>query len=440
MVVDGYPIWSKADNPEVLALYIFSLEQEGHDISTWTYDDFPDSPSDMLTKKKKKSRKRKSEAEGEPKQKKKSKKSKKEKAVGLGTYSEPSEKCTSNKPSSDMSTSSTPQTKLSKQVQTPPSVLISEPIPLNSAPPLNQLQANSEVTLSDQSPTRSDDYRDSDPKSPPTHNLPQTYINPSQSQTAGSLLYDFQGPSTPSEESSSEPISPDCSDDQSSPSHPEIDPSSAIILYQPRPIHLVECINKSYEAASKKALELLASTSAFPEAVQADWMEFQKWLNCEFSCIRHSSEQAMKSCINAASKQRDEKLKTIQEREARVIKDTQEAMNVEAEESLKAEMARTIFLTIEDELLEIVVARDLSKESEQKRREATLAEAKNSKAARLEAEWDEAARIEAARVLAEEDAIRAEAIKKQQAEDQRIASEQAEKDKTESGKAVSEAC
>src|ERR1044072_1976751 len=84
MTVDGYPVWSKADNPEVLAFYIFSLEQEGYDTSTWTYDDFPDCPPDMLTQKKRKSRKRKSEEEEKPKQKKKSKKSKKEKAVGLG--------------------------------------------------------------------------------------------------------------------------------------------------------------------------------------------------------------------------------------------------------------------------------------------------------------------------------------------------------------------
>src|ERR1044072_621492 len=66
MVVDGYPVWSKADNPEVLAFYILSLEQEGRDTSTGTYDDFPDCPPDMLTQKRRKSRKRKSEAEEEP--------------------------------------------------------------------------------------------------------------------------------------------------------------------------------------------------------------------------------------------------------------------------------------------------------------------------------------------------------------------------------------
>src|ERR1044072_3372092 len=421
MVVDGYLVWSKADNPEVLAFYIFSLEQEGYDTSTWTYDDFSDCPPDMLTQKKRKSRKRKSEAEEEPKQKKKSKKSKNEKVVGLGTYSEPSGKGISNKPSSTYSTS---QTKLSEQVQTPPNVFIPEPIPLNSAPPLKQFQTNSEATLSDQSPTKSADCRDSDPKSPPTLTLPQTYTDPSQSQTTKSLLYDFQGPSTPSDESSSESISPDYFDAQSSPSCAVIDPSSAIILYQPRPIHLVESINRSYEAASKKAIELLACTSASPETVQADWMKFQDWLSYEFSCIRHSSEQAMRSCIGAASKQRDEKLKAIQKREALVIKATKEAMNAKAEENLRAEMARTIFLTIEDELLEVVVARDQSREFEQKGRKAILAEAEKLKAARIEAERDEAAKLEADRMLAEEDAIRAEAMKQQQVENQRQASEQ----------------
>src|ERR1044072_8199752 len=142
-------------------------------------------------------------------------------------------------------------------------------------------------------------------------------------------------------------------------------------------------------------------------------MEFQDWLNYEFSCIRHSSEQAMRSCIDAASKQRDEKLKAIQKREALMIKATQEAMNAEAEENLRAEMARTIFLTIEDELLEIVVARDQSRKFEQKRRKAILAEAQKLKAVRIEAERDEAAKLEADIILAEEDAVRAEAMKKQ---------------------------
>ena len=53
MTIDGYPVWSKTDNPEVLAFYILSLEEEGYDTSTRTYDDFPDCPPDLLAQQKK---------------------------------------------------------------------------------------------------------------------------------------------------------------------------------------------------------------------------------------------------------------------------------------------------------------------------------------------------------------------------------------------------
>src|ERR1044072_3912198 len=41
------------------------------------------------------------------------------------------------------------------------------PVPLNSAPPLNPPQSDSEVTLSDLSPMKSADFKLSDPQSPP---------------------------------------------------------------------------------------------------------------------------------------------------------------------------------------------------------------------------------------------------------------------------------
>jgi hypothetical protein len=65
-------------------------------------------------------------------------------------------------------------------------------------------------------------------------------------------------------------------------------------------------------------------------------MEFQNWLNYEFSCILHSSEQAMKSCVAAATKRRDEKLKAIQEREALPIQATQAAIEEKAKKRLEA--------------------------------------------------------------------------------------------------------
>src|ERR1044072_2298357 len=81
-----------------------------------------------------------------------------------------------------------------------------------------------------------------------------------------------------------------------------------------------------------------------------------------------------------------EKQRAVNAREALVIKATQEAMNAEAEESLRAETAKALFLKIQDELLEVVVAREESKRAEEKRLEANREEAKKSEAKRLEEE------------------------------------------------------
>ena len=72
-----------------MAWFIYSLELEGHDISWFTYDDFPDCPPEWLERKKKTKRKRKAEAE-ELLQLKESKKPKTEKVIGLHTNSPPS--------------------------------------------------------------------------------------------------------------------------------------------------------------------------------------------------------------------------------------------------------------------------------------------------------------------------------------------------------------
>src|ERR1044072_1761981 len=399
MFVDGYPVWSKADNPEVLALYIFSLEQEGYDTSTWNYDAFPDCPPDMLVKKRKNNRKRKSEAEGESNQKKKSKKSKKEKVVELGTYSKPSGKGTSNKPSSEMSTSSP----LSKQTQT-----------------------NSEDILTNQSPTKSADYRVSSPKSPLTQ-------NPSQAQTTNLPVDDFLGPSTPSDESFLEPISPDGSDVQNSTSYSEIDPSSAMVLYQPRPIQLVESINKSYSAASKKALELLARTSALPEKEQADWMEFQEWLNSEVSYIIHSSEQAMELCVAAATKRRDEKLKVVREREVQTIQATQAAIEEIARKRLEAEKDEVARLAAKKKAAEEKTALEDAEKVEFLRDQAEIEQVmlEREELERAEAEKAEALMLAEKARIAEELAENAKADVKK--------AEQADKGKSKSANVASEA-
>ena len=108
----------------------------------------------------------------------------------------------------------------------------------------------------------------------------------------------------------------------------------------------------------------------------------------------------MESCVAAATKRRDEKLKAVQEREVLLIQATQAVIEEEARKRLEV----------------------LQAQEEPER-----------------AEREEAARLETERVLAGEDAIRANAMKQQQAEDQRLASEQAEKDKSETAEAAEEA-
>src|ERR1044072_5637959 len=254
---------------------------------------------------------------------------------------------------------------------------------------------------------KSSDFMISDPQSPLTHTLPKSHTIPPLTPSPNSSIYDFQGPSTPSEEYFSEPASPEATNIQSSSSLPVTDPLSAIIIYQPMPLHPLKCINSFFEAASKRVSELLASTSANPEKEQAAWMKFQEWLNTEYSCILHSFEQAMEFCVAAPSKRREEKLKAAQEREVLMIQATQVAIEEEAKKRLAALQAQ--------------------EEAERAREE---------EADRIEDEKEEAAKLEADRILAEEDVVRAEARRQQQSEDQRLAAEQAEKDKSETAEAA----
>src|ERR1044072_3654833 len=96
-VVDNFPLFSKLDDPEVVAHYILMMEEEGIDMSGFNYDDLPDAPD--LVEPKRRKKKRGSKEEEEPK-KKHSKKKKKEKTIGLSSYSKPSDKGNSAKPSS----------------------------------------------------------------------------------------------------------------------------------------------------------------------------------------------------------------------------------------------------------------------------------------------------------------------------------------------------
>src|ERR1044072_9244175 len=63
---------------------------------------------------------------------------------------------------------------------------------------------------------KSSDFMISDPQSPLTHTLPKSHTIPPLTPSPNPSIYDFQGPSTPSEEYFSEPASPEATNIQSS--------------------------------------------------------------------------------------------------------------------------------------------------------------------------------------------------------------------------------
>ena len=185
-------------------------------MSGFNYDDLPDAP--VLVEPRK--RKKKSRSEAEESKKKKAKKQKKEKVIGLTSYSEPSDKGNSDKPSSGTFISfhvdtipSPPTSHTSTQIPTPiPSEPIqittpaifsttsvstpfidlnldsenTQPIPLShSFPPFVNQQSDSDVTLSNYSPEKCADFQFPDPPSSTIQSLSQQ----TQTQTPTSTTY-----------------------------------------------------------------------------------------------------------------------------------------------------------------------------------------------------------------------------------------------------------
>src|ERR1044072_3852550 len=101
-LVDGYPLFSQIEPPEVIAQYIFMIQQDGIDTSGFRFEDIPIAPADEYSKKKRKKR----STEGDEHKKKKSKKDKKSKedkkdnVFGLQSNSESSGRGNSEQPSS----------------------------------------------------------------------------------------------------------------------------------------------------------------------------------------------------------------------------------------------------------------------------------------------------------------------------------------------------
>src|ERR1044072_3791383 len=282
-VIDGFPLFSEIEPPNVIAYYIYQMEQDGVDISGLNFAEIPLAPADDDYKgpRLRKRRLVTEDIEKETKKlrkaaKKDQRKEEKKKEATLQGYAVSSQKGNSDKPPSDAisklidSLLKPPQSTLTKtpillpfvpssetqatnppvssslttahsstqipipsepvQTQTSPitstnlsnqtpeyldaldrEIYHTNPVPLNSAPPLNPPQGESEGTLSDLSSMKSSDFMISDP-----YTLPKSHTILPLTPSPNPSIYDFQGPSTPSEEYFYEPASPEATNIQSS--------------------------------------------------------------------------------------------------------------------------------------------------------------------------------------------------------------------------------
>src|ERR1044072_6752778 len=368
MAVNGFPNWSKYDNPEAIAWYVYALELEGHDMSWFSYDDLPDfTPNMLVHKKKRKSRKRKSKEEEETEQKKKVKISTHKRTSGLSAESETSNEGTSSKPS-DTLISEIIDT-LEPPISTPPPTSENPTSDKPSLPLPTSEVAHSEATSAEQ------------PTSEPIHS-DSTATPPHISDTAIS---------EPPILSKSEPI-------VTSPPHSYTENTSTeIILFDPKPHNLLDCINIFGLNVKKRAAELMTSSNPSPKDVKSEWEEFQQWMVDAFKQVYQSSEVDKLDCINAAYGRREdwlrkeeilraeedakraERQKIVDAQESLVIKATQETMKAAAEVKLQAETAaevklqaetaKNLFMNIEKELQAELIART---EAKQARRELFL--------------------------------------------------------------------
>src|ERR1044072_3958165 len=207
----------------------------------------------------------------------------------------------------------------------------------------------------------------------------------------------------------------------------EDSPSSAIILHQPIPNNLEECIDLFRYDALIRIHELRTSACPHPVLVRRAWEDFRRWLDQSVQNIAQMAESTKQTEILAAAERRIQYEFELAARMAARKKTAEEKAALEAAE--KAE-----FLSEQAEIEQAMLEREELEREEAEKAEALMLAEKKAKEL-------EATKTEANRMLAEEDAIRAEAMKKQQAEDQRLASEQAEKNQSENAEpgATSEA-
>src|ERR1044072_7232268 len=409
MAVNGFPNWSKYDNPEAIAWYVYALELEGRDMSWFSYDDLPDfTPNMLVHEKKRKSRKRKSEEE-ETEQKKKVKISTHKRTSGPSAKSETSNEGTSSKPS-DALISEIIDT-LEPPIFTPPSQTTTPQI--HTSAPQQNIFDDSNVLIQDFStppPTSENPTSDKPFLPPPTSEVAHSEATTTEQTTSEPIHSDTpENPPHISFTTASEPIH---SDSTATPPHtsdttlsePPIlsnsepiitsphhsyteNTSSEIILFDPKPHNLLDSINIFGLNVKKKAVELMTSSNPSPEDVNKEWEDFQQWMIDAFKLVYQSSEVDKLDCINAAYGRREEWLRkegimraeegsksaerhTIADaRESLIIKASHKTMKAAAEVKLQAETAKSLFMKIEKELQAELIART---EAKQARRELFL--------------------------------------------------------------------
>src|ERR1044072_6361151 len=105
-IIDGYPLFTKQDGPEVVALYVFELQQAGVETSTFRFEDLPDAPPDAYNKAAtKRTSSRLSSKEPAAKRSRTTKEEKKKKSVARKIHSSSAIKGSSGTPSPVISSS-----------------------------------------------------------------------------------------------------------------------------------------------------------------------------------------------------------------------------------------------------------------------------------------------------------------------------------------------
>src|ERR1044072_5082014 len=330
LIVDEFPPFSKEEPFEVIMEYVRLQVADGKDMSWFTYDMIPDTMGEEEPKKKRNKKSSEADKTGKEKAAKKQKKTEKERNLYLKSYSEAYARGTSEFQTSGIHTPSQIET----SVHIPPSTT-----------------SDSEVTHSNNSPTKSSVSSFQDPPSSSTVNMfklknpdftktattTPPFIISTQPTPISSLSPVITPPysNTPMSESIhvsaplvsgisvSEPMSIssapptgnipvvylDISDDEilisdaiptvTSPSDPL--PQTELIPFKPIPNNLEECINLFGYDALIRIHELRTSACPHPVLVRRAWEDFRRWLDQLVQNIAQMAESTKQTEVLAAA-------------------------------------------------------------------------------------------------------------------------------------------